>query len=190
MTKKEIREYALQKRDQITDELRKQWSEDICHKIQKMDEFIMATHVLSYASFRSEVITDSLHQCCWEKKKHLYLPKTNPKSKRMDFYEVKDKTMLTKGYQQILEPSGGDVYIPSKRNEKDIVIMIMPGVAFDKMGNRIGYGGGYYDRYLEQFQCFIDCTVLAAFEVQVVERIPREQCDILPMKIVTNSRRT
>lgn len=189
MTKEQLRTIALQRRDAIDAEQRRQWSENIWQKIKGLKEFQMATHVLSYASFRSEVDTKHIQEYCWQKGKYYYLPRTNPVDKTMDFYEVTSRQDLVSGYQGIQEPAGGIVFSPADKKKNDKLIMFMPGVAFDDFGNRIGYGGGYYDRYLSCFESYIDRTIFLAFDEQMVETIPAEQCDIRPMKIVTNSRR-
>lgn len=188
MTKKQLRIEALAKREQIAEEIRKVWSEDIMKQVTDSSVFQKATHMLSYASFRSEVFTDQLHEQCWQAGKRLYLPRTEPVENRMNFYEVSKDTPLIKGYQGIREPSGGMCFQPTRKKKDDFILMIMPGVAFDEEGNRIGYGGGYYDRYLEQYGKYIDASVMVAFDVQRVASIPTEQCDIRPQWLVTNRR--
>lgn len=189
MTKEELRQIALERRNNIEIEQRRQWSEAIWQQLKELKELQAASHVLSYASFRSEVDTKQIQEFCWQQGKHIYLPKTNSIDKTMSFFEVTSVEDLTSGYQGISEPVTDTLFLPENRNKKDRLIMIMPGVAFDEEGNRIGYGGGYYDRYLQQFGEYIDVTILLAFEEQKVTTIPAEQCDIRPMKIVTNCRR-
>lgn len=188
ITKNQLRTEALERRNDIGKRQREIWSEEIVNRIIRLPVFQKATHILSYASFRSEVITDSLHEVCWQEKKLLYLPKTEPREKRMVFYRVSKENPLVKGYQGIREPSGGDIFAPAQKKKNEYILMIMPGVAFDEQGNRIGYGGGYYDRYLEQYGEYIDASVMVAFDVQRVVSIPTEQCDKRPQWIVTDRR--
>ena len=101
MDKEQLRKIALNRRDAIEDSLRERWSEDITDQLEQLLSFRKATDVLSYCSFRSEVLTDSFHRCCWAMGKRLYLPKTEPAQKTMEFYEIKEDTPLIQGYQGI-----------------------------------------------------------------------------------------
>lgn len=187
-TKKQLRAEALKRRNQIEEKMRKAWSEDIVRQVVGLPVFQRATHVLSYASFRSEVMTDTLHKRCWQEGKRLYLPKSDSVKKQMQFCEVSENTLLETGYQGIQEPGKGIFFKPEQKKREDFILMIMPGVAFDEEGNRIGYGGGYYDRYLEQYGEYIDASVMLAFDVQRVMSIPIEACDRQPHWIITNRR--
>ena len=188
MDKEQLRKIALNRRDAIEDSLRERWSEDITAQLEKLPSFRKATDVLSYSSFRSEVLTDSFHRCCWAMGNRLYLPKTEPAQKTMEFYEVKEETSLIRGYQGIREPAGGICFSPEKKEEDTFIFLLMPGAAYDEKRNRIGYGGGYYDRYLARYGEYIDMTVMAAFDVQYVTSIPCGQWDIRPHNIVINRR--
>lgn len=188
MNKKELREKALHKRDQLKNEERILYSKDIMKQLLDMPELKKATHILAYASFRSEVDTDSFLEWCLQNKKELYLPKTDAKKRTMDFYRVEKLSSLVDGYQGIREPLVTNKFEPDKKQMSDYLVMIMPGVAFDIEGNRIGYGGGYYDRYLETYGTYINRTMMIAYDVQCVEPIQVEQCDIRPQVIVTNRR--
>lgn len=87
---------------------------------------------------------------------------------------------LSPGAMGILEPV--PAVCPCADGEEQALI-IMPGVAFDRKGNRIGYGGGYYDRYLQRHSAHI--TVAAAFEFQIFDEVPHEDTDIRPRMLVT-----
>lgn len=188
MTKEQLRSEIIKRRDEIKEEWRKSWSEDIICQVIHLPAFQRATHIFSYASFRSEVITDKLNEKCLQDGKHLLLPKTEPSGRRMDFYEVKEMSSLVQGYQGIREPSGGIPFSPEQKKAEEILFMVMPGVAYDEEGNRIGYGGGYYDRYLARYGEYIDESVMVAYEVQRARQIHAEWCDIRPSQIVTNRR--
>ena len=108
----------------------------------------------------------------------------------MCFFHVEDPGALQKGYQGIYEPEetvqAERMFSDDSTYNKDDVMMIMPGVAFDGRGNRMGYGGGYYDRYLARYGEKIMC-VLAAFEEQEMTEIPVEKWDVRPARIVTQN---
>ena len=89
----------------------------------------------------------------------------------------------------ILEPQEKEPFtekLVSLKPEK--VLMLMPGAAFDDKGNRIGYGGGYYDRFLSQMGVYIGNRCMLAFEMQRVKEIEAEACDIRVNRILTDRR--
>ena len=98
----------------------------------------------------------------------------------MEFFLTESKDRLTVGAYGIQEPSGDIMY------RGDSGLMIMPGVAFDEERHRIGFGGGYYDRYLERHPELF--TMAIAFEDQVLPKIPADEHDIRPMLLVTQDR--
>jgi 5-formyltetrahydrofolate cyclo-ligase len=163
-------------------------AKEIQNRILDSEMYRKADVILSYSAIRSEVETELFHRMVLAQGKSLYLPKTYPNQKRMSFYRVTDLARLQSGYQGILEPpeeGAAEVFWKQKKeNQKEKILMIMPGAAFDDRGNRLGYGGGYYDRYLSEYgECFT--TVLIAFEEQKTARIPEESCDIKPDYILT-----
>lgn len=181
MEKKVARRLAMQKRDEIPDAVRIRLEESICHKIVDSPWYKKAQAVLSYVSFRSEVSTEQIHKRILEDGKKLYLPKTCPETREIVFYQVEDLHRLIPGYQGILEP---DDSLAAWTGE-ECTLMIMPGVAFDSAGSRIGYGGGYYDRFLAQYAENIAHSMMLAFEVQRISRIDNEIFDWSPDEVVT-----
>ena len=95
----------------------------------------------------------------------------------MIFYKLTDFSQLEPGYFGIPEPARGEIA------EWENALMIMPGVAFDKQNHRVGYGGGFYDRYLEKHPALK--RIAAAFEFQILPEVPTEPTDISPEIIVT-----
>ena len=127
-----------------------------------------------------------MNQKIRESGKSLYLPKTYADRKEMAFYRVYSDADLIPGYQGILEPQEKEPFtekLVSLKPEK--VLMLMPGAAFDDKGNRIGYGGGYYDRYLESHPQLH--TLALAFDMQVLFEVPAEEQDIKPQLLVTET---
>lgn len=188
--KQEIRKQALQVRNALSKEQRKQQSAEIVEQIRLSELYRKSQIVLSYAAFRSEVETEALNQQILEDGKQLYLPKTDGKAKKMSFFHVTDLAELTYGYQGILEPQ--ETEEPAWRPEKDYydkadVLVLMPGVAFDEAGNRMGYGGGYYDRFLARYGDKM-VSVLLAYEEQKLQQLPTDIYDIRPEYIVTQKK--
>lgn len=187
MEKNELRRQMLQARDRLTAAERRHLSQRIMERLWQWELFRQADGILSYASFRSEVETDLLNERIIREGKTLYLPRTEPDMHRMVFYPVNRMNELISGYQGIREPQKGEApFCGVKRTET--IVMLMPGVAFDEKRNRIGYGGGYYDRYLSQYRAEITCTCMLAFECQRLEKIEEEPCDIRPDRILTEWR--
>ncbi len=185
--KQEVRKKALQVRDSLSIELQRERSKQIAEQIRQSERYQRATIILSYAAFRSEVDTEEINKQALADGKALYLPKTYSQEKRMRFFLVEDMGQLISGYQGIQEPQETkDVEAVWKQHNvsKEEVLMLMPGVAFDEAGNRMGYGGGYYDRYLTQYGGRI-ISVLLAYEEQMTQEIPTEPCDVQPELIVT-----
>ena len=185
------KEKAVETRDSIDEESRQQKSEEIAKKILEADWFKEADIVLSYHAFRSEVEVDALNRAVLTQGKKLYLPKTYVKEKQIRFFEITDLSKLKRGYQKIWEPTGEEpeFSFETVKEEQKKVLMIMPGTAYDARGYRMGYGGGYYDRYLNAHEAewkMIDfMTVFAAFSEQKMILIPGERCDVKPDVIVT-----
>lgn len=191
ISKEKVRKKAVETRDSIDEESRQQKSEEIAKKILEADWFKEADIVLSYHAFRSEVEVDTLNRAVLTQGKKLYLPKTYVKEKQIRFFEITDLSKLKRGYQKIWEPTGEEpeFSFETVKEEQKKVLMIMPGTAYDARGYRMGYGGGYYDRYLNAHEAewkMIDfMTVFAVFSEQKMILIPGERCDVKPDVIVT-----
>jgi 5-formyltetrahydrofolate cyclo-ligase len=122
--------------------------------------------------------------------KKLVLPVVDASHKMLTLYEVKDTAHLRPGFMGIPEPEK-DVNRNMSLNEIDLVVI--PGTGFDPKGNRLGYGGGYYDRLLsiesKQLAKVKHITTVAlAFEEQIGEDIPAEPHDIKVDMIITDNR--
>ena len=173
ISKEKVRKKAVETRDSIDEESRQQKSEEIAKKILEADWFKEADIVLSYHAFRSEVEVDALNRAVLTQGKKLYLPKTYVKEKQIRFFEITDLSKLKRGYQKIWEPTGEEpeFSFETVKEEQKKVLMIMPGTAYDARGYRMGYGGGYYDRYLNAHEAewkMIDfMTVFAAFSEHI-----------------------
>ena len=191
ISKEKVRKKAVETRDSIDEESRQQKSEEIAKKILEADWFKEADIVLSYHAFRSEVEVDALNRAVLTQGKKLYLPKTYVKEKQIRFFEITDLSKLKRGNQKIWEPTGEEpeFSFETVKEEQKKVLMIMPGTAYDARGYRMGYGGGYYDRYLnaheEEWKMIDFMTAFAAFSEQKMILIPGERCDVKPDVIVT-----
>jgi 5-formyltetrahydrofolate cyclo-ligase len=177
-----IRREALGRRDVIPRAVKRIKDLLIKEMLLSLPEFGRARIVLCYASFRSEVETMAIITESLAGGKRVVLPKVDRKKRRLELYEVKDASELSPGYMGIPEPS-----FTGERSVsiKDIDLVIMPGAAFDLSGNRLGYGGGYYDVLLAESGK--DMTKIAlAYEEQIVGSVPSEDHDVKVDIIVTD----
>lgn len=182
--KQELRKTLLDRRDSIPPDKKLQKETAVRERLSALEAFKKAKCVLVYASFRSEVDTLKYLNDIAAAGKKLVLPLVAKEHKALRLYEVKDRSELVPGYMGIPEPGiteGREVEL------KDIDIVIIPGTGFDIQGNRLGYGGGYYDRLLGNAEKHI-LTIALAFEEQITEHIPAEQHDIKMDIIITDKR--
>ena len=198
MNKQDYRKAALARRDAIPEIDRERYSRMIIDKLLESKELNDADSVLVYCSYLSEVDTHTLIERLLYKGKRVYCPKvTDPKNGIMEFYEVRGMKDLTEGYHGIPEPVTTDRYVTGEAmhdldsNHADMLhtdtLMILPGVAFDRDCNRIGYRGGFYDRYIPRIPGAY--LIALAFEEQISEDIfPMESHDRKPDAIYTQAR--
>jgi len=188
--KKRLREKLLKTRDSIPHELKSAKESAIEDRLFSHSVFINAQSILMYVSFRSEVDTRKYLNDIIKLGKKLVLPLVDTRHKVLKLYEVTNPNELTPGYMGILEPG---ILRYRRRSLKDIDLVIIPGTGFDPKGNRLGYGGGYYDKLLsmesrEMANVEHITTVALAFEEQIGEKIPSEPHDIKVDMIVTDER--
>ena len=179
MNKNEVRQLIKAYRQKLTDEDVKIQSRLIIDRLKKSDIYKKSENVFLYMSYNREVDTYMLLSQCFMDGKKVYAPKVLSKTD-MEFYCIQNEHDLVSGYMGIMEPSDSC----EKANTKD-GLFIMPGLAFDYDFHRIGYGGGFYDRYLSEDNTFI--KVALAFDFQLLESIPYEEHDLKPDYIVTQT---
>ena len=172
---KVIRKHIFAKRKVCTDQEIQLWSREFTLSLTALPAFLEAERLLVYADYNHEVMTVFLIEEAWKKGKEVAVPKVVGKD--MVFYKLTDWKQLEPGYFGIPEPAYGEIV------EWEDAVMIMPGVAFDNNCHRVGYGGGFYDRYLEKHPKVK--RIAAAFEFQILPEVPTEPTDIAPEMIVT-----
>lgn len=180
--KKRLRKEVLSKRDSIIPLERGKKDALIKQKLFRLPEFKAAKAILFYANFRSEVDTINMMDESLKIGKTVFVPKVDKVRHRLRVYEIRDLRELTPGYMGIPEP-----YLPDNRlcNLKDVDLVIVPGVCFDRSGNRLGYGAGYYDILLSHMKKKVPFIALS-YEEQLVDTVPSEIHDIKVDMIVTD----
>jgi len=144
----------------------------ICKQVLSCDEYKNAKTVFAYYPLRNEVNCLPIIEHALENGKQVVLPKCNHDC-QMDFYEIKSLADVEEGYFHVMEPKVGcKLFLPLQESEKttgDDMLVLVPGVVFDRSGNRYGYGKGYYDRYFERFGQLK--RVALAYTVQLSEKM-------------------
>lgn len=190
MIKSEIRKEILKIRDNMSLEEQIAKSRLIFEKLIQTDEYNEATDILVYASFGSEVRTDDIILDCLAMGKKVYCPKvTDRKNGQMVFVRISSIDELKEGFAGIREPEiseNSEIFHGVVDYNDHHVLVLVPGVAFDYSRNRIGYNGGFYDRFLEKNKEVK--TIALVYDLQVVDfEIPSEEHDIKPDKIITEN---
>ena len=160
----------------LTDETEKM-SQTIFERLIGMEEYELCGDILVYASFGSEVITDKIIDHALAMDKNVYLPRVNGND--MDFYMIASRDELEEGSWHILEPKPDSCNL---FNSNANALVIMPLVAFDRNGNRIGYGKGYYDSFLSKH--LTGTKIGIAYSLQEC-KIESEETDIRMDFVVT-----
>lgn len=180
-SKRALRHDILLKRDALTADSRATASARITENILRLAQFQRAKTVLAYASIGSEFDTKVLLDHVVRGKK-LVLPRVDRAAHRLRLHRVNHlDTDLQPGVWGIREPRP-DVCVTSALSDIDFILV--PGVAFDRHGQRLGYGAGYYDRLLPGAPRRT-AVVAAAFEIQLTDNVPTGALDVAVDLVVT-----
>lgn len=176
----------LNKRKNIPNQEYTVFSEQICQRLVNLKGYQEAENVLAFYPYSGEANILPFVLKAFSEGKKVYFPKVTGET-TMEFIKVTSLDDFSEGYKGIKEPIGDTVF--DKGNAEGKTCMIAPGSAFDKQGNRCGYGKGYYDRYLEE--CYKNITkVGVCFSIQMMEKIPEVKETDIPMDYVINENET
>ena len=182
--KAQLRKAILKRRNELTAAEVKQKSAAIASKLFKSDFFKEAKTVMFYCSMPKEVDTKSMIKKALDLGKRVFLPCTNKKSKTLESLEYNASCdVLEKGPYGICQP---------KRNAKKrsavehFDIVFVPAIVFDESGYRVGFGHGYYDRFLKT--CRYSLSVGLAYVFQIVKTVPKEYFDV-PVNILLTEKK-
>ncbi|MBP1890091.1 5-formyltetrahydrofolate cyclo-ligase [Clostridium moniliforme] len=179
--KKEIRKSIIGKRNKIKNKDKTSMDNKIIESFKKEDSYKKARGIFIYIGFGSEINTKVIIEDALKKGKEVYVPKV--KGKEMLLIKIDSLENLVTSSYGILEPIGDN----NNFDVDKLDLLVMPGVAFDNSGNRIGYGGGYYDRFLEKNKTNAEKIALA-YEFQILNSINNEKHDVKVDKIITEER--
>lgn len=168
----------------LTVNQRAEWSTAACARLIRSDAFQHASSVMLYMPMRSEIDVISVALEAFRLGKSVCVPRVEPGRKTMNAVETTsfDDESMDSDALGVRAPKGGQEIPP------DVIDMIVvPGVAFDMRGFRLGRGGGFYDRYLARLPRST-ATIGVCFDFQFVESIPTEPTDIAVLAVVSDRR--
>lgn len=181
MDKKQIRQNMLRARASLSEQERITSSNTIMSYLIDSAAFTNASHVASFVDFRNEVYMKPINDYILDHGKSLYLPYIDMKNKTMTFHTVHSLSDLKLSQYGILEP---DPKIHLQIDFNCIDFVLTPGVAFDTHGFRLGYGGGFYDRFFEKLNPKVP-KIGIAFSIQQLDSIPVEAHDLPLTALIT-----
>lgn len=187
--KKKIRAQVLKLREALSHEERDRAAVLLTERILGHQWFYCSDTLLAFASYGSEIDTGELIDEALRQGKKVYLPRVTTvgiqrKAPEMEFFRIHSREELQPGYRGIPEPSPeGERYV-YREGEASRLLMLMPGVAFDAYKNRMGYGKGFYDRYLAGKEDLRLRTIGIGFQCQLVEKLPCDENDIAPYQVI------
>ena len=167
-------------RNKIGDHEVRDKSRAITGSLARLEEYANAGTVMFYMASAKEVQTRDAIKAALEAGKTVLLPITDMAAGKIDPVRLESPEKLREGPFGVMEPEGGKAFEPA-----EIDLVIVPGLSFDAAGNRIGYGLGFYDRFL----CSVPAVKVAlSYESQIVDRILTEPHDVAVDRIVTETR--
>ncbi|MFD1358181.1 5-formyltetrahydrofolate cyclo-ligase [Fictibacillus halophilus] len=162
---------------------RKAMSEKIAEQLFETKLWQNSNCIGITVSRKFELDTTFIIKKAWEEGKRICVPKCYSANKKMEFRELSSFDDLENVYMDLYEPIIEKTKDIPKEN---IDLLIVPGLVFDKKGYRIGYGGGYYDRFLQDYQ---GSTLSIAYSFQTAEQLPFEEFDVPVEQIITEEGR-
>jgi 5-formyltetrahydrofolate cyclo-ligase len=181
MTKEEIRTIIRKRRDSLDSPRAKEASRIIQKHVIKLPEFLRAEKICCYMAVRTEVETDLIINRSLQDGKIVAVPGYCPDKKQYELYEMIKDAPCLKGMMGIPEPIDR-----RKVSFEGMGLFIVPGLAFDPEGGRLGHGQGHYDRILKDRDSVF--KVGLAFDFQMFSQIPMDETDIKMNKIITESK--
>ncbi len=178
MDKKQLRRQLIEKRKNIPKNRKEIYDKEISSKIIQSDYFRNATQVLVFASSQEEFDTRLIVERCRMENKSVFYPLCLDKCGNMKFYKVNSSDDLEVGMYNIPEPKSNCEEYKPKSND----LIIVPCLSVDKQNYRIGYGKGYYDRFLKDFN---GVSICPCYIELLTDILPTDKFDIKINLLVT-----
>lgn len=181
--KQQLRKRIIEERQQLPAARRKAYSHEACRHLAAIGKLAQARAIMAFHPFGAELDILPFVEEAMARGQEIWLPRAISSGRRLVPYRYEGPHMLKRGAYGIWEP---DPAIAAAADLHQLDAVLVPGVAFDRQGGRMGYGGGYYDRFLAGL-ARRPLLVGVAFSMQVVDAVPREPHDILLDGLVTES---
>lgn len=182
--KKALRKDILTKRKNIDTAEKEKMDKEILDRFFESKYYKEAENIFIYISYDSEIDTSEIIDKAFKDGKKIYVPRTEFETRLMDAVEITSFDNLIKSSYGILEPSIEDSHI----NPNELDLIVVPGVAFDRNGGRMGYGAGFYDRYFKKINKDNIKRIVKlalAYDFQVLEEVPMNVQDVPVDFIIT-----
>jgi 5-formyltetrahydrofolate cyclo-ligase len=176
--KKKVRQRIKSRLMEMTQEEHEELSKKIAENLYSLDEWKKAQTIGITISIPPEVPTVRIIEQAWSEGKEIAVPKCDPGNKTMEFKKITSFNQLESVYSGLLEP----IEETDKATIEELDVLVVPGLAFSKEGYRLGFGGGYYDRFLS---CYRGDTLALTYELQLIDDLPMEVHDIAVDKLIT-----
>lgn len=178
MDKQQIRQELLKKRASFSPEIRREKSQKILESLKGLEVFRASKKILAYFTHKDEV--DTLPMIAEIlKEKEVYLPKIAEEN-QFHALPIKNLEELVISKEGIPEPKGD----ASESYDKEIQLVLVPGLGFDLKGTRLGTGKGYYDRYFEKYAHTVKIGL--AYQEQVLDSLPKDSYDVPVNWLITD----
>jgi 5-formyltetrahydrofolate cyclo-ligase len=182
-SKTALRVALLSQRNSLSTEKADSWSRSIQARLLEAPLYQSASAIALYSSVQNEAATEKIRDHSLRSGKRVVYPRLVP-NRSLEFVEIESATELVRGKTGIAEPVGDKVL--SYSGELDL-LLIVPGVAFDPKGNRLGRGQAWYDRVIRQWGSRATPVGLA-YEFQIIDRVPVDPWDEKVLFISTQER--
>ncbi len=180
--KRALRKEILTKRDALDPQERKMADMAMADRIIGHQWFYGAEVLLAFINYGSEISTLEIIEEAFRKGKKVFVPRIE--GEEMNFYYITSMEQLVAGYKGILEPDGTTECFDYETYKERRMLLLMPGVAFDIYGNRMGYGKGFYDRFLWDKEMLQTFSIGIGYKCQRVDYIPVEEHDLKPYQVI------
>lgn len=185
MNKEIIRNIIKQKKSELSQEYIENESNKILEKLLAHPSYIHSKYIFTYVSFNQEVRTSGLIKRGFQDKKKIAVPKII--NKRLEFIWIDNLSSYETSNIGINEPIEENMVTKSQLKSLDNILMIVPGLAFDKYKNRIGYGKGFYDNYFAENMSVPFKKIGITYDFQIMEDIVPSDNDIKIDEIISQS---
>ncbi|NME84205.1 5-formyltetrahydrofolate cyclo-ligase [Clostridium sp. SM-530-WT-3G] len=182
--KKQIRREILEIRENLSLEEKDNYDKIITDKFFESNYYKQANNIFIYISYGSEIDTKYIITRAIKEGKNIYVPRTEFSARLMNAVRINNFDNLIKSKYGALEPKKDEAFI----NPNDLDLIVVPGVAFDKNGGRIGYGAGFYDRYFKRINDENKSRIMKlvlAYDFQLMDKVPTDKEDVSIDAVIT-----